>query len=429
MTRVLSSACMILVLLGLGGRAWAGKPPIAILGLEVYDNGGGIDPETTKAAKELTAALRDRAKAGTGPFTPVQGEKELIDEKLLNNCDSEAATCMATIGSGLGAEVLLYGKIEKATQGGQAVYRVSIKLLNVTRKQLTASTVETLPVSDATGVRAQTYARTWYAKLAGAGSGGTLVIRANIDRGTVLVDDDAKGTLASGTLTLTGVGEGKHTLAVEGTREYQRYEAQITVRPGETTTQTVTMVPMPRKLAEMQPKETITREGTVTQPPPKGNVWRPVFYGAVVGTAAAGGFTLYEWVQQNRNAGKISTNGAFNTTVGTPVGGDPMMKQVRNDQCGSQAVSDFQGSHSDPADVADVKHFSDACNNVKYQKIGWVVTGVLGAATIGSFIMAYLRDSSPSEKVTDRGHRKHRQLVVTPIAAPDGGGATLRFDW
>ena len=94
MTRVLSSACVVLLALALGGvsgRAWAGgKPPIAILGLEVYDNGSGIDPETTRAAKDLTEALRDRAKAGTGPYTPVGGEKELIDEKLINNCDSEA---------------------------------------------------------------------------------------------------------------------------------------------------------------------------------------------------------------------------------------------------------------------------------------------------------------------------------------------------
>lgn len=422
MTRVLSSACVLLLLLGLGGTAWAGKPPIAILGLEVYDNGGGIDPETTKAARELTAALRDRAKAGTGPFTPVQGEKELIDEKLLNNCDSEAATCMAAIGSGLGAEVLLYGKIEKVNQGGQAVYRVSIKLLSVTRKQLTASTVETLPVGDATGVRAQTYAKTWYAKLAGAGSGGTLVIRANVDRGTVLVDDDIRGTLASGTLALTGVAEGKHTLAVEAaTREYQRYEAQVTVRAGETTTQNVTLVPMPRKLADMQPKETITREGTVTQPAAKGSVWKPVFYGTAVGAAAAGGFTIFEYLQERKNAGAIKP-GAFTEAVG----GDG----VGSGQCTNNPKVDafraMSGSDKDP----NLKRFDDACNNFKYVKIGWVVTGVLGAATIGSFVMAYLRDSSPpSEKVTDRGHRKHRQLVVTPIATPDGGGATLRFDW
>ena len=305
MTRVLSSACAVLLLLGLGTRAWAGgKPPIAILGLEVYDNGGGIDPETTRAAKELTAALRDRAKAGTGPFTPVQGEKELIDEKLLNNCDSEAPTCMAAIGTGLGAEVLMYGKIEKASQSGQGVYKVSIKLLNVNRKQLTASTVETVPVGDSTGVRAQMHAKTWYAKLAGAGTGGTLTIRANIDRGTVLIDDEAKGNLSSGTLTLTGVPEGKHTLAVEATKDYQRYEAQVTVRAGETTQQAVTMVEMPRRVAAMQPRETIIREGTVAQGS-KTNIWKPVFYGTTALTAGGVAFSIIA-AMQSRDAGNKS---------------------------------------------------------------------------------------------------------------------------
>src|ERR1041385_3294435 len=153
MTRVLSSACMLVLLLGLGSRAWAGKPPIAILGLEVYDNGAGIDPETTRAAKELTTLLRDRARTGTGPYTPVQNEKELIDEKLLNNCDTEANTCMAAIGTELGAEVLIYGRIwvDKRAQTVQGTYKVSLKMLNVPRKQLANSVVETLPIAEATG--------------------------------------------------------------------------------------------------------------------------------------------------------------------------------------------------------------------------------------------------------------------------------------
>lgn len=404
MTRVLSSTCMLVLLLVLGGRAWAGKPPIAILGLEVYDNGGGIDPETTKAAKELTAALRDRAKAGTGPFTPVQGEKELIDEKLLNNCDSEAPTCMATIGAGLGAEVLMYGKIEKATQSGQGVYKVSIKLLSVTRKQLTASTVETLPVADATGVRAQTYAKTWYAKLAGAGTGGTLVIRANIDRGTVLIDEDMRGTLASGTLTLTGVAEGKHALAIEGTREYQRYEAQVTVRTGETTTQNVTMVAMPKRLADMQPKETITREGTVAQPPHKTNVWKPVFYGSTVATAGGIAFSIYAAVKSSDEGNQIKTPGLSQANCSK----EPMFNAT-----------------------TDKAHFDAACSWHQRQIIGIVVSSVVGAAVIGSFYMAYLRDSGSSEstKTANGGRRKRRELAVTPVMTPDGGGATLRFDW
>ena len=46
--------------------------------------------------------------------------------------------------------------------------------------------------------------------------------------------------------------------------------------------------------------------------------------------------------------------------------------------------------------------------------------------------MAYLRDRSGSESETrsaSRGHRKRRELVVTPVVSPQGGGATLQFDW
>jgi hypothetical protein len=394
MTRVLSSVCVVLLALvlgGLGSRAWAGgKPPIAILGLEVYDNGSGIDPETTRAAKELTAALRDRAKAGTGPYTPVGGEKELIDEKLINNCDSEAPTCMAAIGTELGAEVLMYGKIEKSTQNGQGIYKVSIKLLSVGRKQLSSSTVETLPITESTGIRATTHAKAWYAKLAGGVSGGTLTIKANIDRGTVLLDDETRGNLASGALTLSGVSEGRHTIAIEA-KDYQRYESQITVRSGETTTQSVTMVEMSRKpTSAKEPRETISREGTVTVT--KRNVWKPIFYGTLAADAAAAGFTIFAWHEANTKA---------------PPGGS-------NSQCGSGQASNL----------------NSACNWYTAHVVGWVVSGVLGAAVVGSFVMAYVRDSGESDtKTTARGRHKRREVAITPVVTPEGGGATLRFDW
>jgi hypothetical protein len=392
MTRVLSSACVVLLVLGLGARASAGgKPPIAILGLEVYDNGSGIDPETTRAAKELTAALRDRAKAGTGPYTPVGGEKELIDEKLLNNCDSEAPTCMAAIGNELGAEILMYGKIEKATQNGQGVYKVSIKLLNVGRKQLTTSTVETLPVAESTGVRATAHAKAWYAKLAGVVNGGTLAVKANIDRGTVFVDDEAKGNLASGALTLTGIPDGRHTLAIEA-KDYQRYESQIIVKTGETTTQNVTMVEMSRRPASVrEPRETISREGTVTAP--RGNVWKPIFYGTLAADAAAAGFTIFAWHEASTKA---------------PPG-------TSNNQCGSGQPSELNSS----------------CNWYTAHVVGWVVSGVLGAAVVGSFVMAYVRDNGESDHkaVGKAGKHKRREVAITPVVTPQGGGATLRFDW
>lgn len=403
MTRVLSSACVVLLVLGLGGRAWAGgKLPIAILGLEVYDNGSGIDPETTRAAKDLTAALRDRAKAGTGPYTPVQGgEKELIDEKLLNNCDSEAASCMAAIGADLGAEVLMYGKIEKAVQNGEAIYRVSLRLLNVNRKQLASSTVETLPVDAAAGVKISTYAKTWYAKLAGVVSGGTLVVKANIDRGTVLLDGAPKGNLASGTLTLAAVPEGRHTLAIEA-KDVQRYEVQVTVRTGETTTQNATMVEMSKKVTP-GPGERLSTEGTVgATAKPKTSLWKPVFYGTLVLTAGGVGWSLFAADRSSKAGDKIEA------------------PDISQENCGLPSQ----------LNTADQKNFDSACRWHKRQIFGWVATGVVGTAAIASFVMAYLRDGSSSETSTaSRGRRKRRELVVTPIVTSQGGGATLRFDW
>jgi len=72
-----------------------------------------------------------------------------------------------------------------------------------------------------------------------------------------------------------------------------------------------------------------------------------------------------------------------------------------------------------------------ACSHYDKYLLGIVVSSVLGAAVVGSFYMAYLRDSGSSEsaKTASQGHRKRRELVVTPVVTPDGGGATLRFDW
>jgi PEGA domain len=219
----------------------AGKPTIAILGLEIFDNGSGMDLDTVKAARELTAGLRDRTRAGTGPYVSApDSDRELNEQKVLSRCESEAAVCMAAIGTELGADLLLYGRLEKSTASGQPVYRVSLKLLNVSRKQLVSSTVETVPVAESTGLRLAIHVKRFYGKLTGLATGGTLVIRANIDRGTVVIDDEPKGNLASGSLTLDGLAEGRHTLAIEA-NGYQRYEEPITIRVGQTLLIDVTM--------------------------------------------------------------------------------------------------------------------------------------------------------------------------------------------
>ena len=393
MTRVLSSACVVLLLVVWGGRAWAGgKPPIAILGLEVYDNGSGIDPETTKAAKDVTAALRERARVPSGPYALVLGgEKELIDEKLLNNCDSEAPACMATIGSELGAELLMYGKIEKVAQNGQNNYKVSIKLLNVLRKQLASSTVENIPAVDASGVKVSTHAKSWYSKLATVSvGGGSVAIKANIDRGTVLVDDDPKGNLTSGMFSYGGLTEGRHTLAIEA-KDYQRYETSITIRNGETLQHNATLLEMPKKQPVRATEPPISIEGTIAAKP-RSNPCKPVFYGSVVLDAGAIGYTIYQW-RKAVNAAPAGTTDA--NCDGTQTGA-----------------------------------LKNACEHNQKNRIGFVVSSVLGAAVVGSFFMAFIRNSDGGESPsTNAGRRKRRELAITPIVTPDGGGATLRVDW
>jgi hypothetical protein len=259
-----------------------------------------------------------------------------------------------------------------------------------------SSTVETLPLADSTGVRAAAHAKHWYAKLTGSNTGGTVVVKANTDRGTVLLDEEAKGNLASGTLTLTGVPEGRHTLAIEA-KDHQRYEASITVRNGETLQQPVTMVEMSKKPAPAPPAGGPTGpDGTVTKKSGS-NIWKPVFYGAAVLEAGAIGFSIFAAVQSQNEADKI-TGGPFTEA-----------------NCDDERKSN---------------ELAAACKWHDRQVAGWVVSGVVGAAVVGSFYMAFLRDRDHAETRTASGvRRKRRELAITPIVTPDGGGATLRLDW
>src|SRR4051812_13481909 len=113
MTRVLSLTCLVLVL-ALTTSAAVAKPQIAVLGLEVIDPSGTPTAQDTQVAKDLTDGLRGRAKANTGQYQLAPGsDKELIDEKLLNNCDDEKPACMSAIGTQLTAAVLMYGRLQK----------------------------------------------------------------------------------------------------------------------------------------------------------------------------------------------------------------------------------------------------------------------------------------------------------------------------
>ncbi len=110
----------LLALTILTTSAHAGKAKIAVLTLE-GDTAG------------LSEAMRDRAKAAKGPYELAPGSAvDQATAKQDHQCASERPQCMAAIGADLGADKLLYGRIETTADS----YVVSIKLLDVARKRV-----------------------------------------------------------------------------------------------------------------------------------------------------------------------------------------------------------------------------------------------------------------------------------------------------
>jgi hypothetical protein len=142
--------------------AAAGKPKVAILGLEVAGAAPtAADKDLVDAAHELTAQLRLRVEVGT-PWVYVPGsDRDLLDEKLLAGCDDEALACMAMIGANLGADVLVYGKIERRPRG----FQVTLRRLDVGKRVLVVTSIDVIPAADATAVKLGEWAKQTIARL------------------------------------------------------------------------------------------------------------------------------------------------------------------------------------------------------------------------------------------------------------------------
>lgn len=138
---------------------------IAILGLEVV---GAVDAKSVRVARELTTALRSIA--GSGPYAIApNSDKELIDLKLMHNCEDERTECMANISRKLGADYLLYGRIERTSRAaGSRGYQTALRLLDVTSGRL-ASWNDFIPTTEASGAQLAAWARRGYERLIASG--------------------------------------------------------------------------------------------------------------------------------------------------------------------------------------------------------------------------------------------------------------------
>lgn len=409
MTRALSSswhriAVLALFLTGLASSpAFAGKPTIAVLGLEVVDPTNQFDQATTAVAKDLTDALRSRAKMPSNPYAFQPGsEKELIDEKLIKNCDNEALACMSQIGKDLGADFLIYGKFEKKPDG----YVVTVNLLNVGKKKFEKSrsplTIPHSAAKDPTAIG--TAATKAYNDLVGVVANGTLVVRSNADHGTVLLDNTPKGSLASGSFSIS-LPEGPYRLSVEADGFDNSQEIKVTIRSGETTTQSVQMLE-----TKVKKPDELKHEITGTTSSGGTNVWKPIFVASVivgVGAGTAWGLTYH---YMNKEADTADTNGVAGVDRPNP------------------------GTNEGSCDkFPNATHFQNACKYQRWNTYSIVGTSVSVALIAVSGYLAFGRstESAPATTGTRAAGRRTRKpaFAVTPVLQTDGGGAAFRIDW
>lgn len=396
-----------LFLAGVAETAALARPSIAILGIEVIDKQGMASSRDTQVAQELTTSLRARVKSG-GPYNlAAGGDKELIDLKLIKNCEDERPVCMASIGADLGAEFLLYGRIEKSI----AAYNVSIVLLDVKRKLRDKTYSDAIPISESTGTALQARARRMYAVLTGQTEACAIAVKtAGSERATVFLDDDANATatVVNGTGQILNVPVGRHKVAVEAAG-FQRWErTDVTCAAGQTATVNAEL----RALSAKAEGGTGLNRGGNGGPPvgaaaerstSSRSTWRSAALGGAVATGVlAAGFGVSWGLLASTGASKKPGAGPFE------YGGN----------CSTNAAGDSAGP--------------GLCSSGHALKIATFVTGIAAGLGFGFTVFALIKTVAAPD------HAEHAAAVVrspksavaiTPVFGPNSAGASLQFDF
>lgn len=373
----------------------APKPKIAVLGLELQST--TVDQQDAEVAKSFTTELRSRAREATGPFQLAPGgERELIDEKVMNNCNAEATACMVSIGAAIPADQLMYGKIER---DGADAYKITIKLLNVNNKTTSLWGPERLTERAAKSTALAELADKAYDRLVGVSSDGTLVVKSSVD-GTVYVNDEPKGEIKSGTL-IVSLPENRYRVEVKASGYKTWSQDTVTIRGGQTESVTADLVSL-----EMGH----TKGGIESDD----NRHTGLKVGAAVsfGVAAVAGGVLAYYHFSKEGTYEDSGMPAYLKTDGT-------MKGLDSGDC-STSDSLVGGNQPD---------WRTSCNALKTERIAAAVAGVGLVAGIVLVVVAKSSHDSEHPGNAQRATKKRRQFAVTPIVSPHGGGATVRFDW
>lgn len=376
----MARALLSLALIALASTAALAKPKIAILGLEVT---GMVDQAATTVARDLTEGMRQRAKVGGGTYTLApNSDRELIDEKLIKQCDSEAPSCMAEIGKDIDTDVLVYGKLEKDGGGFQA----TIFMLDVRKRAPIKQTFVLVPPG-ASGDAVRGIAKKTYLELAPTATGSAkLVVTANVESGSVFVDDELRETLSEGRAMLT-LPEGRHRIAIES-EGYKRKEITVKLAEEDTATEAFALT---RKAAG--------DEGGGIDP------WKPIFGVTAVAAVLLGGYSTLKWLE-SRDPTPTAEESAFISS-----------SEPSQDDCTDAVLANLDTL----AAMGQPTPFRDSCKAYKTHVTFAIIGGSVGAVAL---IAGYFAFVHGDEKEPKRG-----DVAITPTLTPHGGGVTLNIEW
>jgi PEGA domain-containing protein len=396
-------------------RTAVAKPKVAILGLEVTGT-SSTDQKAIRAADDLTKELRREAQRDSGPYDLApNSNKSLLDIKTLTECSDEGLKCMSEIGQQMGADRLVYGKLERKKGG----YEVTLKLLNTDSRKSEGTASATIPFSEVGSGGLARRARSLYGNLIGAPDEGGLDITSNAERGTVFVDGEIKTSLSAGSARVSGLASGEHTIAIEADG-YERYETDVTIAPGGSESLRASLVPLGGDDG-----------GDEGGRPGRG--WRIAFWSGVVAAGVGGGGWAYSGLQVLSAQDDVDT-ASRDYSMGDMLTPPPSGGEFDN-ACDSFDSAPTSGLS--PDDQSAVNRVHDACDRGKqHQKLVnflWMPM-TIGAAVFSGFAYykGYVQPKRISAEREARRHRrraKKRNFVVAPTLGPDliGAGLGIQF--
>jgi hypothetical protein len=388
------------------------RPKVVVLGLEVTGE-SATDQKSTEAAKALTRELRREAARPGGPFElAANGNKDLLEMRLLSDCSDESRRCIAEMGKQLRADRLLYGKLERVKRG----YSVSLRLLDVHDNAMVGQQSEVIPFADITASGGlQRRARSLYGRLVGSDEDGAIAISATTDSGTVYVDGKLRTNLSGGSARVSGLSDGVHTVSIESDG-YARFEAEVNVEAGEIGELDATLVALGG-----------SGEGAPDRP---GSGWRIAFWSGVLATGVAGAGWTYTG---------LSVFSAQDEVQAALEGyeGDPNALPPGRDENGryDNACKAFRADAAMGFDPSVRDPLLAACDRgdsrEKLVNYLWIPATAASAIFTGfAYYKGYMAPRRMSaEREARRRGRSRTRVTVTPALGPDlvGAGLELTF--